>query len=144
MGCDAADLVTAIISLSGVTYLDPSKCKPSHPVSVLQIHGTADDTVPFGGSPKLFPGASPGARATYDTWAAKNGCTGDDVVGPTIDFDKNVAGAETTTVRKAVSGSCAAATELWTVTGGGHAMNIATSTKQFFLDWLLATPPNHP
>ena len=46
MACDASDLVTAIISISGATWNDPARCQPTHPVSVLQIHGTADPIVP--------------------------------------------------------------------------------------------------
>ena len=144
MACDAADLVTAIIAISGLTWNDPSKCKPTHPVSVLQIHGTLDDIVPFGGTPKLFWGPAPSATQTYQTWASLNGCTGPDVAGPTVDFDKNIAGAETTTQFKAIDGTCKVATQLFVVNKGTHVFNISSSTKQFFIDWFKATPPNHP
>lgn len=144
MACDAADLVTAIIALSGVTWNDPTRCQPTHPVSVLHIHGTADTVVPYDGTAALFPGPAPSARATYDTWAQLNDCTGGDVIGPSVDFDGSVAGRETTTLSKPISGPCRVAVQLWTIVGGSHTPSIASSTKQFFIDWFKATPPNHP
>jgi polyhydroxybutyrate depolymerase len=45
MACDHADQVAAIVSLAGAMYEDTARCTPSEPVGVLQIHGTADDTI---------------------------------------------------------------------------------------------------
>ena len=49
MACDQAGLVAAIVSLAGATFADPADCAPSEPVSVAQIHGTADDVIRYEG-----------------------------------------------------------------------------------------------
>ena len=49
MACAHADQIGAIVSLAGATFVDPADCAPAVPVAVLQIHGTADDTIAFKG-----------------------------------------------------------------------------------------------
>src|SRR5439155_20820686 len=49
MACDHADRVAAIVSLAGATFADDSKCKPTAPVAVVEVHGNADPTVPYDG-----------------------------------------------------------------------------------------------
>jgi polyhydroxybutyrate depolymerase len=63
MACDHADQIAAIASLAGAMFSDVSKCAPSQPVSVLQIHGTADDTVLFDGD-QIAGQGYPGAKTT--------------------------------------------------------------------------------
>lgn len=47
LACESADSIAAIAVQSGPLYVEP--CEPSQPVSVLHIHGTADDNVPIEG-----------------------------------------------------------------------------------------------
>ena len=47
MACAHADQVAAIVSLAAATFVKPADCAPSAPVAVLEIHGTADDTIVF-------------------------------------------------------------------------------------------------
>ncbi|MEZ5166047.1 MAG: PHB depolymerase family esterase [Acidimicrobiales bacterium] len=48
MACERGELVTAIVSLAGSSFADAADCGPrSEPVSVLQVHGDADATVPY-------------------------------------------------------------------------------------------------
>lgn len=53
------------------------------PVPFLQLHGTDDNKVPYEGG--VFQGyVEPGAVANFETWAARNGCSGqtlEEVVG---------------------------------------------------------------
>ena len=115
LACDTGDRFAAIISLAGMVWKDPTKCPAEAHVSVLQIHGTADDTV-------LFEGSSyyPSAIQTVTTWAEKNGCSGalaED--GVTMDMDVGVDGAETTLMTFAgcpVDGEV----KLWEMTDAGH------------------------
>jgi polyhydroxybutyrate depolymerase len=114
--CDRAARVAAIVALAGDDWLDASKCKPSEPVAVLQIHGTADSEVPYNGGQ-----LDPSARASVAGWAQKNGCVASptDTSQPPLDLDSNLAGAETT--RERWSGcKPGGAAELWTITGGDH------------------------
>ena len=78
MACAHADQIAAIVSLAGATFVDPADCAPAAPVAVLQIHGTADDTIAFeGGQIVLGGGRSmapyPGAETSVATWATYDG-----------------------------------------------------------------------
>jgi polyhydroxybutyrate depolymerase len=61
MACEASSLFTALASLAGGTYENPDDCSPeTPPVSVLVMHGTADETIPYEGG-TLFGAAYAGA-----------------------------------------------------------------------------------
>jgi polyhydroxybutyrate depolymerase len=47
LACDMSDTLAAIASVSGPLFHDA--CRPKQPVSVIHIHGSADDAVPFAG-----------------------------------------------------------------------------------------------
>lgn len=126
LACDRADLFAAVVSLAGATWKDQTLCRPTAPVGVLEIHGTADDTVPYEGGtlpPNLLPVPSapfPGAEETVADWAAKNHCSSTpDAPGAPLDLDSTLAGAETQPMSYP---GCAAngAAELWTIEGGSH------------------------
>ena len=75
MACDHADELAGVVSIAGATFDDAADCAPLRPVSTLQIHGTSDTVIQFGGG--TLPGADgpyPGAPETAATWAAYNGC----------------------------------------------------------------------
>ena len=149
MACDHADLIAGIASLAGMTFLDPNTRRPSQPVNVLQIHGTADEVVPYaggvllGGLPvvALFPGAVP----TVQTWASLNGSQGPQWdPQPSMDLDLAVAGLDTTVLRYT---NCppGGAVELWTINGGLHGPTLSSGTTNSeysarVIDWLLAHP----
>lgn len=48
IGCELSDRVAAIAPVAGGYYRLPP-CRPDRPVSVLEVHGTADQAVPYGG-----------------------------------------------------------------------------------------------
>jgi polyhydroxybutyrate depolymerase len=47
VGCELADRIHAIAPVAGPLHL--AHCSPSRPISVLQLHGTADTQMPYGG-----------------------------------------------------------------------------------------------
>jgi polyhydroxybutyrate depolymerase len=117
VACELSSRVAAIVTLAGMQWLDASKCGPTSPVSVLHVHGDADDTILYSGGATQI-GTYPSAKQTVATWAAKNGCTGAlTTTGQTLDLDGSLVGAETTVERY---DGCAADVELWTIKGGGH------------------------
>jgi polyhydroxybutyrate depolymerase len=139
MACDHADLIAGIVSMAGATYLDASRCTPSRPVTVLEIHGTADETVPYGGGALLGP-AFPSAPDTVAQWADHDGCAATRVTtGPRLDLAVDVAGAETV-----VSGfrGCthSTAVQLWTVNGVDHIFPFTDALVPDAIDFLLAHP----
>ncbi len=116
--CDRPGRVAAIVSLAGAQWKDPSRCEPSQPVNVLQVHGDRDETIEYGGG-STPGGPYPGAVDTAATWAAKNGCGGNlDDTGEAVDIEAKLEGAETTVAR--YSGCEDGDVELWTILEGSH------------------------
>ncbi|MEQ1874222.1 MAG: PHB depolymerase family esterase [Ilumatobacteraceae bacterium] len=137
MACDHADAIAGIVSIAGAVFLNPADCVPSEPVSMLQVHGTNDSVIQFGGGTFMQPFAHPSAFETAEFWAADNACTSEEVSEP-YDHDPLFAGIE---AYKQSYGTCAAdtAVELWYFDGQGHAP-IATSTVFTLVDFLFAHP----
>lgn len=124
LACDLAPEIAGIVSLAGGVFADASKCNPSEPVAVLQVHGDKDETVIYEGGASLYPGGGPypSAKQTVATWAKKNACGADlTASGETLDLDTKIAGAETTVERHACAKGAA---ELWTIVGGSHIPSI--------------------
>lgn len=78
--CERADRVTAVGSVAGSTVVDP--CQPSRPVSIIELHGTADPLVPYlGGSVDVPEAQAAGVAGPYASaaamvqrWADLDGC----------------------------------------------------------------------
>jgi polyhydroxybutyrate depolymerase len=124
LACDHAEIFAAIASYAGAVWADPSRCQPSEPVGILQVHGTADTEVLYGGTiPEggaTPSGVYPSAQQTVATWAQKNQCPGSlGDTGTTMHVDTDGTGDETTVARY---DACAAngAAELWSVQGAPH------------------------
>ena len=47
LACDAPDLFDGIVSVSGSTWLDATRCGAGKAVPLLFVHGTADGTIPL-------------------------------------------------------------------------------------------------
>ena len=110
LGCDRAQRLAGIGAVAGAMALDD--CRPSRPVSLISIHGTADGIVPYEGG-RIQGGATrpaPAATAVAERWAALDGCDNapmDEARGP---------------VAVRTWSRCPAGTRvrLVTVEGGGH------------------------
>jgi polyhydroxybutyrate depolymerase len=80
--CARADRVAGVGSVAGT--MNPDTCQPSAPVPVVEIHGTADEVVPFegGAMPDFVQATRPamGAEALAARWAELNGCAGEPTV----------------------------------------------------------------
>lgn len=129
LACDRADLVAAVAPVAG-TLGAGVPCAPSKPVSVLQIHGTGDAVVPFGGGPMVGRGGPSdilSAPALAERWRQADGCPG-----------PFVAQAASGPVQRTDAAGCAAGTEvaLVRIDGGAHiwpwAPDATAMTAQFF------------
>ena len=106
LGCELAPRIAAIAPVAGVNAWP--RCAPSRPVPLLQIHGTLDTVVPYGGN--LLAGF-PSVFASTDAWAERNGCSeATRVTQPAVD-----------TTCRARSECTGASTLLCSIRGGGHA-----------------------
>ena len=78
LACERADVVSAIAPVAG-TLGTAFPCAPSRPVSVMEVHGSADPVVPFGGGTMLGRGGYSdivAAPAMAERWRALDGCPG--------------------------------------------------------------------
>jgi len=128
LACDRASTVASILSLAGAQWLDLTKCSPSEPVAVAEVHGNADQTIAYDGGTTTYmvdggtlpEGTYPGAPTTVADWAQKNGCTGTlAATGQTYTVDTSLPPNQTIV---SAYGGCPAGidVQLWTVQGGGH------------------------
>jgi polyhydroxybutyrate depolymerase len=115
VGCELADRVASVASVAGA--LDNRwSCRPSRPMSLLEIHGTADQNVRY-----------EYGQDAADAWRAMDDC---------INTIRTSASSETVT-----SSTCAASTEvkLLTIDGGAHAWPDDGAQKVW--DFFAAQPP---
>ncbi|HEX5148200.1 MAG TPA: alpha/beta fold hydrolase [Candidatus Limnocylindrales bacterium] len=146
MACDRADKVTAIASISGVTFADPARCAPSAPVAVLQVHGTDDETISFEGGVLRIPGiqdaAYPGAAETARLWLGLDGCEAElTETAVLIDADARVDGTDgpaETTVAESTGCDPGGRVELWSMHGVRHSPAFSDAFPDAVLDFLLA------
>ena len=145
MACDYADVVASIASLAGATYLNPGDCTPILPVHTLQIHGTADTVIAYGGGCIPLGGCHPSAVQTVETWAGYDGCSLVGQPDPTpIDIDATIPGDETDIVRYDNGCLPGGSAELWTVNGGPHSPTFSADYNNLVIEWLLAHHKSGP
>jgi len=136
LACERSDLIAAVASLAGSTFLDPAKCNATHPVSVLQIHGTKDDSVLYEGETINGVGY-PSAVETTAIWASKNGCDALAIQDAPIDIDALLEGTETLVTRHDHCEPGGSA-ELWTMQDASHIPGLGPNFAPALVDWLFA------
>ncbi len=137
MACDRAGRIAAIVSLAGATFTDASRCAPTEPVAVLQVHGTADPTIAYNGGLN-FGSGYPSAATSVARWAGYNRCASTTTSGTTFDLDTVIPGVETRISR--YDGCMGGAAELWSIEGGLHLPALGPQWSVLTLDWLMAHP----
>ena len=107
LACEMPDLIASVAAVAGTIApsIDAS-CQPSRPISVLQISGTDDPIVPYGGNLILES-----VDSTVSGWSARNACSGQPQ-------KRELSGG----IEEVQYESCQRDTEvvLYTVDGGGH------------------------
>jgi polyhydroxybutyrate depolymerase len=120
LGCELPDKLAAIAPVAGTLAKD-LKVRPGEPVSVLMIHGTADEFVPYGGGEVRgdIGGQVLSVKETAAMWVEANGCAD---AAPRVSLRAPKSGTDTR-VRRETWGPCKAGTAVvvYTVEGGGHA-----------------------
>ncbi|MEU5941264.1 PHB depolymerase family esterase [Micromonospora sp. NPDC047548] len=138
MACERSMRITAIVSLAGAVDNDTSLCTPQRPVSVLQIHGTADASIKFGGGTKGGH-PYPSVDTTLATWRRINGCSARaDTSAPPLDLEPRLPGADTGVTIYSVGCRDASRVELWHISGGGHTPTLNANFAPAVIDFLYA------
>lgn len=115
LACQLSDRFAAIASVTGsMTIQTYNACSPTHPMPVMQIHGTADGTVPYNGSSSWTKSIS--SVLTY--WTTNNNCN----TSPTNTLIENTNTSDGSTVEHIVYSNCTncARVEHYKVIGGDH------------------------
>ena len=123
--------VAAIVAIAGAMDTE-SDCAPSTPVSLLNIHGTADKTIRLtGGVLNNFPYTS--AKTTVTKIALVNKCA-----MPAIskkDFEPTIKGPETTVINY-ICGSHAHL-QYWKIANGSHSPKLPADFAEQVISFLL-------
>jgi len=72
LGCELSDQLAGIAAVAG-GYRALPPCRPSRPVPVLEVHGTADQVVPYAGRPPDYGGS---VARWLSMWRQIDRCTG--------------------------------------------------------------------
>lgn len=114
LACQLSGRIAAIASVTGTMAVPRiNACRPTHPMPVLEIHGTADGTVPYNGT-ALFAGIP----QVLDYWVQFNQC---DTV-PVVTAVPNRVTTDNCTAERLVwsNGRHGVPVEHYRILGGGH------------------------
>ena len=114
LACELSHRITAIASVTGA-MLNPAfiSCNPVHPTPIMEVHGTADPTVPYLGS-----GGVLGVEAGIAHWVDFNNCnmTAVQTAIPNVDLTDGC----TADHFVYSGGDAGSSVELYRINGGGH------------------------
>jgi polyhydroxybutyrate depolymerase len=135
MACRHPDRIAAIASLAGASFYKETDCGAKSSVSVLQVHGTKDETILYEGG-QILGNSYPSAFASASQWATVNQCTKNAVSRSTkLDLEGNIAGDETS-IKAWTNCQNSSEVELWTVENATHiptlSSTFATKIWEFF------------
>jgi polyhydroxybutyrate depolymerase len=72
LACQGAERLAGVATVAG-GYGSLPPCKPARPLPILEIHGTADQVVPYGGKPPDYNGS---VARWLSQWRRIDGCRG--------------------------------------------------------------------
>lgn len=131
MACEVPARLSAVVSIAGSGYLDPADCAITDvPLAVLQVHGDADDIMPFDGDDE-----APGALEMLERWGGTNGCRLRSWV--TEGLSPNMAD-EGKTVVGTYRDDCTEDVRLWRLEGSDHYPSFTATFLPRLLDWLIS------
>ena len=116
LACQLSDRIAAVASVTGsMTPETLMECNPTHEMPIMQIHGTTDLTVPFGGNGTWTNSIA----EVMAYWNTNNGCNQE----PNIENLANVNTSDGSTVEHFTYTDCNTpdlVNEHYKITGGGH------------------------
>ena len=132
------DRIAAIASLAGAAQ-GGQRDAPAAPVNILQIHGTADEVIEYGGG-EIADNRYPGARGSVAQWARWNGCDRQARGREARDLDASLPGHESGALVYRAGCAPGGAVTLWTISAGGHSPPLSESFAAQVVEWLYAHP----
>jgi len=129
LACQLSHRIRAVASVAGQMYNGQfESCIPSRPVPVMEIHGTADPVIPYGGGVLGEPTAD-----VISFWSGFNNCSPNPVVTdmPNINTDDG------STTERQVFTNCDESIEVehYKINNGGHTWPGTTHSYPFYYGW---------
>ncbi|GJM13151.1 MAG: hydrolase [Pseudohongiella sp.] len=138
---DHSETIAAIASLAGATHAD-QRAAPDNPVHILQIHGTEDGTIAYGGD-EIGGNVYPSAMDTVAQWAEYNGCETQAAERELRDLVANLEGHESSVTVYNQGCKAGGSSELWTISEGSHVPSLSDTFAEQVVEWLLAHPKSY-
>ena len=116
LACDMSDHIAAIASVTGgMSGPSISSCNPQRAVPIMEIHGTADEVVPYLG----LDGLPPTVPDVVEFWVNNNGCDQVDFIQEDL---PDLVESDSTTVALQHYNLCDQSSEVlfYTIDNGGH------------------------
>ena len=139
MACDHSDEIAAIASIAGATWSDPKRCAPTQAVSILQIHGTGDQTIKYDGG-SIGSATYPSATKTVSIWAGYDGCRNTPDPSPPAPLALEDKLPPATVVSYSRGCRDGATVELWTQPEGVHIPPFLPTFPESVVSFLLSHP----
>ena len=135
LACDHPEKVAAVVSIACSGFLDPTMCKATSPVSVLQIHGLDDDVMPYIGDDE-----APGGREMVRRWAVRAGCSESGLIKDDDGLELILGKIDHETTVEHYAAGCTPGIDvrLWTMTGVDHYPDFGPTFRPAALGWALA------
>lgn len=139
MACKHPDRIAAIASLAGASFFKPTDCGATNSVSVLQVHGTKDETIFYDGG-QILGNSYPSAFASASQWATVNQCTQNALAQSTkLDLEGNIAGDETS-ITAWTNCQNSSEVELWTMKNASHTPTLSSTFATKIWEFFAAHP----
>ena len=139
MACRHPDRIAAIASLAGASYFKTTDCGAKNSVSVLQVHGTNDETILYEGG-QILGNSYPSAFASASQWATFNQCTQNAVAQSTkLDLEGSIAGDETS-ITAWTNCQNSSEVELWTMKNASHTPTLSSTFATKIWEFFAAHP----
>jgi len=138
MAYEHSDKIAAIVSLAGANHLE-QRPAPEHAVNILQIHGTADETIAYQGG-EIQGNRYPSAMGSVQRWASYNGCITQGRAREQRDLDASLPGHETGVMTFDIGCRPGGAVALWTISAGTHVPSVSDSYGAQLVEWLYDHP----
>ncbi|MCD6066386.1 MAG: hypothetical protein K0S33_1212 [Bacteroidetes bacterium] len=114
LACGLSNKIAAVASVTGsMIPFHMNTCSPSHPMPVMQIHGTADATVPYAGGSTFVH-----IDSLVKHWVQFNNCSSTPVTTAVLNIDPTDGCMATHYVYN--GGDAGSTVEFFKVQGGGH------------------------
>jgi polyhydroxybutyrate depolymerase len=116
LACRMSNRIAAVASVTGSMLNNRiTSCNPGRPVPAMQIHGTADPTVPYNGS--VLNRFAP-IETVVNFWVQNNGCNPTPLIIPVP--NSNTTDLSTAERRLYTGGRAGSTVEFYRVENGGH------------------------